>query len=333
MRKEVVFAVVFGIFIGLVFMFGIVRVNGAIKQRNSNPNSDTGSLTKDKRSEIKDNNISLTLLKPNNMQVFGDDVIQINGATKADSYVIVTGGSNDVIGKSNNTGSFDFEYEIDPSLNFLQVYSVSQDNSRSNTNLEVVYSSEAVKKDLYETEDLDDKIEDKLENLQNISQFYKGTITDITDTSMQMKTSIGEIKQISYSTDSTSFAKIAKTTTRITASDVAIGDYAIILGYKKNNGVLDAFRILITQPSTTQEVKIFYGSVVKKNPTDIEITETNSGNITIEIDNNSSTYTGDPVSPEKTRFANIKSGDIVIGTYVTDKEINVARRIFILNTP
>lgn len=331
MRKEVVFAVVFGIFIGLVFMFGIVRVNGAIKQKNSNSNSNTGSETHS-RPETENNNSNLTLLKPNNMQVFGEDLIQINGATRADSYVIVTGGSNDVITKSSGTGSFDFEYEIDPSLNYLQISSVSKDNTRSNTNLEVVYSSEAVIKNS-EGDDLDDKIENKLENLQNISQFYKGTITDITDSSMQMKTSNGEIKQISYSFDSTTFAKIAKTTTKITASDVAIGDYAIILGYKKNNGVLDAFRILITSPSVQKDIKVFFGSVIEKNPTDIEITEMNSGNITIEIDNNSGTYRGDPVSPEKTRFANVKTGDTVIGTYITEKEINIARRIFILDTP
>ncbi len=332
MRKEVVVAIVFGIIIGLVFAFGIFRVNGVMKQKTTELISGNNSDIKKTSSEIKDANASLTLLKPDNMQVFGNDVIQITGATKANSYVIITGGTSDLIAKSNGTGSFDIEYEIDPSLNYLDVSSVSEDNTRSGSKLEVVYSSEAVKKDTAEEENLEDKIEEKLENVQNKAEFYKGTITDITDTSIQMKTDGGEIKQISYEAGLTSFAKTGKTTVKITARDIAIGDYVLALGYKTDNEVLSAFRILVTQPVASEDIKVFYGIVTKKNNLDFEISEQNSENITIEIDNNSKTYKGDLSSPEKIRFANIGNGDLVIGTYTTQKDINIARKIFLLNS-
>jgi hypothetical protein len=334
MRKETTFAVIFGVTLGLILAFGIFRANKAIKQNSESSAEGSFVNTKETASETSSNSI-LTLLKPDNMQVFGNDIIQITGTTKAGSYVIATGGTGDYFTKSASDGSFNFEYEIDPSINYLDINSVAADNSRSNVKLEVVYSSEASKSDSSESsesEDVEDKIEEKLENVQKKAEFFKGTVTDITDMSIQMKTTNGEIKQISYSSSLTTFAKVGKTTTKIAASDVAIGDYIMALGYTKDNSVLDAFRIIVTQPETAEEVKVFYGTVSVKNKADMEIAQQNSGNIVIAIDNNSKTYKGDSATSEKVRFANISEGDTVIGTYAPDKDENIARRIYILSS-
>ncbi len=331
MRKEVVFAIVFGILIGLIFAFGIFRINGVMKQRSSTITSDNIDKVRQTSADTNIPDSPLTLLKPNNMQVFGNDIIQITGTTKAENYIVATGGTRDLITKSGNNGSFDFEYEIDPSLNYLNISSISVDNYRSDTKLEVVYSSEVLKKDPSNSGNMEDRIEEKLDNAQKIAVFYKGTITDITDNNMQMKTSSDEIKQISYATSSTTFAKIGKTTTKITASDIAIGDYILTLGYKNDNGVLEAFRIIVTQPSVPEGIKIFYGTVSQKNKSDMEISEQNSQNVIIEIDNNSKTYKGELSDPVKVRFADIKEGDTVIGTYTIQKDVNIIRRIHILN--
>lgn len=332
MRKEVAFAIVFGIVIGLVFAFGLFRVNGVMKNKSAEVATDNNTDVLKDLPETQTEKNALTLLKPTNKQVFGNDIVQISGMTRTESIIVTTGGTNDLITKGNTNGSFDFDYEIDPSLNYLDITSVSPGNERSYTKLEVVYSSEAVQKESEKEEaGEEDDIKDKLEKAQNRSEFYKGTITDLTNGNLQMKNGDGEIKQVSYSTN-TSYAKIGKTTTKITSSDIAIGDYILALGYKKDNGVLEAFRILVTQPTTPEEVKIFYGTITKKNKSDIDISEQNAGSLNIEIDNNSKTYSGELSNPTKIRFANIKEGDLVIGTYITDKDANVARRIYILKT-
>ena len=329
MRKEVVFAVLFGVFMGLVFAFGIFRINNQIKKNqeaNINPNTNDDT----ENSQSNDTKASLTLLKPEDQQVFGDDVVDLTGITTAESYVIATGGTSDDIIKSSDNGTFEMEYEIDPSVNNLVIYSISPNNQRFTKSLNVVYSSEAP--DGETSKDGDDKIEDKFEQAQKRSEFYEGTITDITEGGIQIKNGSGEIKQISYSNDSTSFAKIGKTTATISDTDLAIGDYILALGYKDNKGLLEAFRILISQPSTPTSVKVFYGNVVNKNKNDMEITEKNSDNLIIEIDNNSQTYMADSSDYIKSRFANISEGDLVIGTYLTNDDGNIARKIYILKT-
>lgn len=330
MRKETTFAIIFGITLGLILAFGIYRANKAIKQNSQGITIDTEVVDKD--SPETEGNTPLTLLKPDNMQVFGTDVIQITGTTKANSYLVVTGGTSDYFTKSSSDGSFNFEYEIDPSINYLDINSISENNSRSNIKLEIVYSSEAIKSDSLESDDVEEKIEEKLENVQKKAEFFKGTVTDITDMSIQMKTTSGEIKQISYTSTLTSFAKIGKTTGKIAPSDVAIGDYILALGYKKDNSVLDAFRIIVTQPEVPEEIKVFYGRVETKNKNDMDISQQDAENIVVGIDNNSKTYKGSPDSSEKARFANISEGDFVIGSYFSDKDENIARRIYILSS-
>ena len=330
MRKEGVYAIIFGVLIGLLFAFGIFRINGVMKQKsltatlNNNGNS-TNTVT-----DIDYPNPSLTLLKPKNMQVFGVDIIQISGATKPESYIIATGGTEDYFTETGNDGSFNFDYEIAPLLNQLNISSISTDNSRSSIKYEVVYSSEVVKKASPDSENMEDKIKEKLDSVQKITEFYKGTITDITDNNMQMKTSNDEIKQISYEANTTTFAKVGKTMTKITASDIAIGDYILALGQKSDNGVLETFRIIVTQPSIPEEIKVFYGTVSQKSKTDMEISEQGALNVLVEIDNNSKTYKGELFDPIRARFADIKEGDTVIGTYSTQKELNIARKINVL---
>jgi hypothetical protein len=333
MRKELIFAIIFGIFIGLIVAFGLLRINGVMKKNSGgdqNRVSEVGGEQNSVGNQTGSN--SITLLKPIDHQVSGSKTIAFSGVTRGESYIIATGGTYDFISQSRKDGTFDFEYEIEPSFNSLNVYSISGDNQRSNTSLELVYSSEATQK---ETDDnIDEKVENKLENVQNMAEFFQGTITDITDGGVQIKTKEGEIKQISYTSGSTSFAKIGKTTTKITITDIALGDYIIALGYKEDNGLLNAFRILVTQPASSEDIKIFFGTVLKKNKTDMVVSEKNSGEIDIEIDNNTKTYKGVTSNPEKVRFADIKEDNLVIGTYLVDKETNTVRRIYILgNTP
>jgi hypothetical protein len=330
MRKEVTFAIIFGIITGLTVAFGLLRVNGVMKQ-NSNGNPDKAPVSSEAQNttDIPASQNSITLLKPIDRQVSGSSSISIAGVSRGESFIIATGGTYDLVSQSRKDGTFDFEYELEPSYNSVNIFSVSADNQRSNTRLELVYSSEAAQKET--VGDVSEKVENKLENVQNTSEFYQGTITDITDGGIQIKTTEGEIKQVSFSTGNTSFAKIGKTTVKIAVADIALGDYIIALGYKEDNGLLNAFRILVTQPGSPEDVKIFFGTVLNKNKTEMVISEKNSGNVNIEIDNNTKTYKGTLSNPERVRFADIKEEDLVIGTYLSDKDTNTARRIYILN--
>jgi len=328
MRKEVIFAIIFGILIGLIVAFGLLRVNGVIKQNSDDLNRTSVEGGEQNNADNPGSN-SITLLKPIDRQVSGSSTIAVAGVTREENFIVATGGTYDFVSQSRKDGTFDFEYGLEPSYNLVNICSVSSDNQRSNTKLELVYSSEATQKET--DDDIDDKVENKVENVQNTPEFFQGTITDITDGGIQIKTKEGEIKQISFSTGSTSFAKIGKTTTKITIADIALGDYIIALGYKEDNGLLNAFRILVTQPIAAEDIKIFFGTVLNKNKTEMVVSEKNSGNINIEIDNNTKTFKGVLINPERVRYTDVKEDNLVIGTYLSDKDINIARRIYILD--
>ena len=332
MRKEVLFAIFFGLFIGLIFAFGIFRVNSAMKSKDSVANPDTNNA--DTSSSKTNDQKTLTLLNPADNSAVASDIIQVSGITHAQSYIVTTGGTSDTVQKSKIDGSFEFDYEIDPSVNYLNITSVTADNQRVSTSLEVAYSSEIANpnKD-QEVNDTKDSADQKLEATQNRIEFFQGTVTDLTESGVQLKDKNGDIEQVSYSVASTSFAKFGVKTSKISAVDIAIGDFILAMGHIKANSLLEAVRIVVTQPQTPLEVKIFYGTVIEKNKADFGIDEKDSGKVSLNINNNTNTYTGDVSVPTKSRYTNVSEGDTVIGTYTTEKDVNSARKIYILPSP
>lgn len=332
MRKELLLAIIFGLFIGLIFAFGIFRINSVMRNKNLSTATDANqNQTADKKSDQQTQSISI--FKPDNNSAFSNDAIQIAGLSRAESYIVISGGSNDTVQKSADDGSFSIDYSIDPAVNYLNVTSVSPDNERSSAKLNVAFSSEIPSTSSDQNTDTTQAANDKVQAAQKKLEFILGTVTDLTENGVQLKDTNGDIQQISYDEKSTSFAKYTTTTKKITASDIAIGDYVLAIGYNKSNNLIEAVRILVTQPETPQDVKIFYGTVTTKNRSDFEVDEKNSGKVAIEIDNNTKTYSGDLADPVKSRFANVSEDDTVIGTYTTEKDVNTARRIYILASP
>ncbi len=118
-----------------------------------------------------------------------------------------------------------------------------------------------------EADPIRDKVQQKVEEARTIPFSYIGTVTDIAEQTIQINKHVfngttensGEIQQISVDEDGTTFVKIAKSTTTVSFSDVAIGDFIIAMGYKNGNGVLEAERVLITTPLEPTTRKTLYG--------------------------------------------------------------------------
>jgi len=118
-----------------------------------------------------------------------------------------------------------------------------------------------------EADPIRDKVQQKVEEARTIPFSYIGTVTDIAEQTIQINKHVfdgatedsGEIQQISIDEEETTFVKIAKNTTTVSFSDVAIGDFIIAMGYKNGNGVLEAERVLITTPLEPTTRKTLYG--------------------------------------------------------------------------
>lgn len=120
-----------------------------------------------------------------------------------------------------------------------------------------------------EAEGIRDKVKQKVELTRKNPKAYLGTITDKTEATLEIKTENGEIQQISID-EQTSYVKLEKAVIRVKFTDLAIGDYAIAMGFKDPDGVLSAKRILLTtapQPINRQVLKGTVTSIKKSEMT------------------------------------------------------------------
>lgn len=94
-----------------------------------------------------------------------------------------------------------------------------------------------------------------------------GTVTDIADSTIQVKTGGGEIRQISANKDEVVVVKTGIANKVVKFTDIAIGDFIVAMGYKNGNQVLDTQRILITPPVTEPKITATLGKGADVTPT------------------------------------------------------------------
>ncbi len=127
-----------------------------------------------------------------------------------------------------------------------------------------------------------EKVKDKIESVLKEPKAYIGIITDKTEGSLQIKNKDGQIQLVSVNSQEVSFAKVAKTTSVIKFGDIAIGDHVVAMGFaaangtsgtKNGNGVLEAKRILVTDPIQDPKRQAILGKVTAIGKKDITIVD------------------------------------------------------------
>ncbi|QQS39511.1 hypothetical protein IPM62_02775 [Candidatus Woesebacteria bacterium] len=136
-----------------------------------------------------------------------------------------------------------------------------------------------VSSDSAESNEIREKVQEKLEEAKNKAKAYIGTITDITDTTIQIKDAQGEIQQIS-SNDDAMYVKTNGSSSKISLDDVAIGDYIVAMGFKNGTSVLSASRILITSVEPDLMKVTVWGKISFNDDDNMEITD-KDGNVFI----------------------------------------------------
>lgn len=163
------------------------------------------------------------------------------------------------------------------------------------------------------------KIKDKVESIRKNPKAFIGSVTDKTESSLQIKSISGKIDQISVKSEVT-FVKIAKTTTNIKFSDIGIGDFIVALGYTNGNSILEAQRILVTDPFTDPGRKILLGTITNINKRVVSITD-KSGN------QSDLTFPAKWNGPE---IKDLKTGMNVVTVVLTDNNKLTVRTITVL---
>lgn len=331
-RKELIWAGIIGISVGLIIAFGAWRISST----NSKPPETNSSPTP--APNIKE--FKITLDKPGQNDVVTESSVTVSGITKSLAWLTVSGEKGDYIIQAGNDGVFTQDVDLASGVNQIKITAFDPKGAQSIEKVVVVYSAVFQEKtvptptpsDTSTESAIRAKVQEKVAEALNKPKAYIGVVTDIADSTIQIKTTESEIKQISVAGDGIAVVNVKGTNNKaVKLTDIAIGDFIVAMGYVNSKSVLSAQRILITDPVTESKVEAGIGKVTETTKKSITV-EALTDNQTLVVTPGAKTdierFEPDKLTPAK--LATIGPGDLVI--YVTDSsgDTPVVRAVFIV---
>ncbi len=256
MRKEVAFAVIAGVSIGLIIAFGSWRVTKTLKRKPI-----TSEIQK---TPPQKGNLVLDINNLSDYDIITEKLFKVTGISKPQSIIVISTTEEDFYTKSNDDGSFEIDMSFPAGLSEVIINDLSLQTIQKMT---LINSSEFKK---------------YLDKGNYKSMAYIGTITDISSGNIQIKSMAGDIKQMSI-TEETSFINTLKKNVEIKASDLAIGDYLVAMGFVDGNKVLDTKRILVSSPMLKNNYEAIYGVIQDVSKTKLTINKTDGETLSIKL--------------------------------------------------
>lgn len=261
MRKEILFAILAGVLFGLVIAFGIWRLNSSLNSKGPSQTQDTTQQTNDNTGEL-----TISVAKPEDMQVFTNSSTTVSGITSPNAWVVLSGESNDWVFQADSDGGFSQDISLTGGVNQVVITAFDENRNSTKTNLTLVYSSEFPTQEnttdtSTATDSVREKVQEKVKAASNIPYAYIGTVTDISETTIQIKDERGDIQQIQTATDTSYVNTTGSSTKTISFKDVAIGDFIAAMGYVNQSNVLDSKRLLVINGLTQPNTIAYFGDI------------------------------------------------------------------------
>lgn len=292
MNREIIFAIIAGGILGLAIAFGVWKGNSLLNLKkttstpapttSSSPNPEAGTPTTNK----------IVLIKPETLDVFTASPAVVSGITNPDAYIVVSSEDTDTVTKVDATGNFTQNVSLTGGTNQVKLTSFTADGIESNKNIILVFSSQFTSPSASDS-------------AKPIS--YIGTVTDISNSVIQIKNDGGDIQQISPIQDAAFIDLRNNNVKTIQAKDVAIGDFLVAMGTKDGNNILSSTRILVTDPLEISTRRAFFGTVSASDPSKLTLTNSKTSEAITVTPNAYLQITGGP-----TRFSGIEDGNTII---------------------
>ncbi len=321
MRRELIWVVGIGIAFGLIIAFGVWRINSSL----SDPKPDSPVATPSPQNpgiEFK-----ITLNTPENNSVVTSSPLTVSGITKPLAWLVISAEKGDYILQSDDKGVFTKDINLEPGTNRIGLTAFDPLGSQSTQKVLVVYSSAFQLKTIVpsasagsasEDASIQEKVAQKVAAALDQPKAYLGVVTDITSSTIQIKNPESQIEQIAIGDDGISVVNAKGTTSKtVKLTDIAIGDFIVAMGYVNGDRVLNAQRVLITNPLEDAGLTVSIGKVAKTSAKYLTVTDALKGvESTITPAKNTVIATFSNGKTSTIKIATIKADDLVI--YVTD---------------
>lgn len=135
MRKEVLFAIILGVGLGVALAFGIWRANLALTPREEQTQNNPPTSTPEDFSE-------LIITDPEDQTVVEHDKVNVRGAATPGAMLVILASGGEYILEADKEGSFEQEVKLVPGPNEIKVTSLDTDGNTTEERLVVVYTTE-----------------------------------------------------------------------------------------------------------------------------------------------------------------------------------------------
>lgn len=136
MRKEVILAVVIGVLLGGIILYGINLANNSSK---INLDRNSGEIdTKNSPSPTKKPDNQVTILFPQNNAVVTETQLTLKGIAKPDSNLAIVTESDDIITQSDGTGNFSSAINLINGENLITVTTVDDQQATASASIYII---------------------------------------------------------------------------------------------------------------------------------------------------------------------------------------------------
>lgn len=283
MRKEVVFAIIIGLILGGVILFGFQIANQSARQALAPATSSGQIASPTPLPTASQSNLSLT--EPLDHAVVNTSSIKISGKTLPASAVAIESETDDTLLSADESGNFSADFVLAGGENLIKIATLLPDQKTESLEITVIYTtaklSSLTPPDLADVPIASDsqtiitKTEEEiLKNAKERSQKteatliakannllvgYAGSITDIKQGVFSLD-SRGATLQVSYA----GTTAIVKDGASLKPELLAVGDKAIVIGNPTGSDIVSAKRIVISKPAAPKFIKkTIFSPIVK----------------------------------------------------------------------
>lgn len=137
MRKEVILAVIIGIILGGIILYGINLANTSSKINQANTETEKGSSKVTPSSSKKPDSLISILFPPNN-SVVTEAQITLKGTTKPNSNIAIISESDDILTMSDKSGNFSEDINLISGENIITITIVDDKQATSSSTIIVI---------------------------------------------------------------------------------------------------------------------------------------------------------------------------------------------------
>lgn len=137
MKKELLLAVLIGLAVGLVIVFGVYRTKVLFTPKNQTTNLET-SPSPEASADILSN---LVVHSPLDESIQESPTVTIAGSTNNNEFVVILVNNQDFITTADDSGNFSISAELEPGSNIIQVKSINEDGKVTTKELTVIYTT------------------------------------------------------------------------------------------------------------------------------------------------------------------------------------------------